>query len=52
MMSFPIRWKQAKIIPLHKSGDKTSPANYRPIAILSPVSKVLENMKSTKIAWM
>ena len=41
---FPLRWKQAKIIPLHKSGDKTLPCNYRPIAILPSVSKILEKI--------
>ena len=37
---YPLRWKQAKIIPLHKS----SPCNYRPIAILPSVSKILEKI--------
>ena len=41
---YPLRWKQAKIIPLHKSGDKSSPCNYRPIAILPSVSKILEKI--------
>ena len=41
---YPLRWKQAKIIPLHKSGDKSSPCNYRPIAILPSVSKLLEKI--------
>ena len=41
---YPLRCKQAKIIPLHKSGDKSSPCNYRPIAILPSVSKILEKI--------
>ena len=39
---FPILLKQAKIIPIHKSGDKSDPSNYRPISILSVLSKPLE----------
>ena len=39
---FPNLLKQAKIIPIHKSGDKNDPSNYRPISILSVLSKPLE----------
>ena len=39
---FPDMLKQAKIIPLHKSGDKLDTSNYRPISILSNLSKPLE----------
>ena len=44
--SFPSSWKFSKIIPLQKNV-KLSPLemkNYRPVAILSPVSKVLEKL--------
>ena len=34
--------KVAKIIPIHKSGAQDDPANYRPISILSIMSKVIE----------
>ena len=39
---FPNFLKQAKIIPIYKSGRKTDPSNYRPISILSVLSKPLE----------
>ena len=39
---FPSKFKQAKIIPIHKSGDTADPTNYRPISILSYLSKPLE----------
>ena len=39
---FPSLLKQAKIIPVYKSGDKNDPSNYRPISIISLLSKPLE----------
>ena len=36
---FPTRFKLAKIIPIHISGNKTNISNYRPISILSVFSK-------------
>ena len=41
---FPSMWKQAKVIPLHKKGDTLNPKNYRPVAILPVLSKVLERV--------
>ena len=41
--TFPKQFKHAKVIPLFKSGDKSDPSNYRPISILSILSKPLEN---------
>ena len=40
--TFPAQFKKAKVIPLHKSGDKLNPKNYRPVAILPVFSKLLE----------
>ena len=40
--SFPSHFKTAKVIPLYKSGDSLDPSNYRPISILSALSKPLE----------
>ena len=39
---FPSELKKAKVIPLPKSTDKTNPTNYRPISLLSVLSKLLE----------
>ena len=39
---FPSQWKFAKVLPLHKKHDALRKKNYRPVAILSPLSKVLE----------
>ena len=36
--------KNAKVIPLFKTGSKTELSNYRPISLLSCLSKVLEKL--------
>ena len=41
---FPTLWKFSKVIPLHKKDSKLERKNYRPVAILSPLSKVLERI--------
>ena len=41
---FPTEWKLSKVIPLHKKGSKLESSNYRPVSILSPISKVLEKI--------
>ena len=38
----PNDWKQANVVPVYKKGEKTSVNNYRPISLLSVVSKILE----------
>ena len=41
---FPDHMKIAKIIPIFKNGHKTEFTNYRPISILSQLSKILEKL--------
>ena len=36
--------KVSRVTPIFKSGDATDPTNYRPIAVLSPFSKILEKI--------
>ena len=38
----PSEWKQAKVVPLFKSGNKDDLDNYRPMSILPILSKILE----------
>ena len=41
---FPNSLKKAKVVPSFKKGDKKNPENYRPISILSSLSKVFEKL--------
>ena len=38
----PSSLKQAKVVPIFKKGSRLDPGNYRPVSILSSVSKILE----------
>ena len=40
---FPDASKIAKVVPLHKEGDKHEPTNYRPISLLPTIGKILRN---------
>ena len=40
--TFPNIWKVAKVIPVYKAGNLQHRGNYRPISILSTLSKLLE----------
>ena len=42
--TFPQTWKFSKVLPLHKKDDENTPKNYRPVSILSPMSKILERV--------
>ena len=46
---FPTSWKYSKIIPLHKKGSRLERQNYRPVSILSPLSKILEKLMFEQI---
>jgi len=43
-VGLPNRWKTAVITPLHKSGDKQSVKQYRPISNLDSLSKLFEKV--------
>ena len=40
----PALWKMTKVVPQHKKGSTTSPASYRPISLVSCISKVMERV--------
>ena len=46
----PQTWKLSNVVPIPKSGNRTSPTNYRPISLLSVLSKVLERHIYNQIA--
>ena len=48
---YPADWKIHKIIPVFKSGDRSLIINYRPISLLSNISKVLERLIYDKIIY-
>ena len=41
---FPSSWKVSKVIPLYKKGDSLDPKNFRPVAMLSILSKIMEKV--------
>ena len=42
MGKVPLLWKQANVIPIFKSGNKSDFGNYRPVSLLNIVSKICE----------
>ena len=40
----PTDWKEAKVVPVLKSGPRSQVDNYRPISILPTLSKILEKL--------
>ena len=46
---YPDRLKVAKVIPLFKGGDASNPSNFRPISLLSQISKIFEKVLYEKL---
>lgn len=46
---FPDSWKLATVIPLFKSGSKSSVSNFRPISLLPSIAKLLERIIHRRI---
>ena len=46
--TFPSCWKYAYVQPVPKKGDRSNPSNYRPIALISCLSKAFETILNRK----
>jgi hypothetical protein len=46
---FPERAKVALLVPIHKKGDTRDVSNYRPISLLTALSKVLEKLMTVRL---
>ena len=42
--SFPLEWKKAKLVPVHKTGDKQCLKNYRPVSLFPICGKKFERL--------
>ena len=42
--SFPLEWKKANVVPVHKKGDKKCLKNYRPVSLLPICGKIFERL--------
>ena len=48
----PSQWKKSLIIPILKDGKEPDlPDSYRPVALISCISKVAEKMISNRLMW-
>ena len=45
----PAIWKTARVIPVYKKKSKSSPSNYRPVSLLSILSKVMESIVNRSV---
>ena len=43
-VSFPLEWKKANVVPVHKKGDKQCLKNYRPVSLLPVCGKIFERL--------
>lgn len=49
---FPLAWKTATILPIHKQGkSKTNISSYRPISLTCTMCKLLEKVISRRLTW-
>ena len=46
---FPQALKLARVVPIHKEGSRTDVTNYRPISLLSTLSKVYEKLMHNRV---
>ena len=50
---FPSEWKKAKVLPVHKKGDKQILRKYRPILLLPITGKIFEKLLYDRVSvWV
>lgn len=47
--TFPDKWKEARVCPIYKSGDRRKITNYRPVSILCSPAKIFEQIMYKKL---
>jgi hypothetical protein len=47
--NLPDDWKKANIAPIFKKGDRSNPANYRPVSLTSIACKMLEHIVASNV---
>lgn len=45
----PSAWKLAHVVPVHKRSSRSKPSNYRPVSLLSILSKVMEGIVNRQL---
>ena len=48
---YPTAWTSAIIVPIHKSGEKNDPDNYRGVSLLSILRKVFAHIMNKRLSW-
>jgi len=46
---YPEKLKTSRVVPIYKCGEKTSCDNYRPISLVSSISKILEKIVANRL---
>lgn len=49
--TLPKDWVSARVSPIFKKGDKSDPANYRPISLTCILCKLMEHIMSSNLTW-
>ena len=52
VMEPPKKWRETRLLVLHKKGDKKDANNYRPISMLSILYKVFSKIVCNRIRWI
>jgi len=45
----PSQWKLASVVPIYKKASRSDPKNYRPVSLLSIISKVMERIVNRQL---